>query len=497
MKLTTIYKALSAVFSFFLLQSCGPSQGDIQATVDTKIAQAIAAIATSTPQPTSTAIVIPTTLPTSTPMPTPTPQPTATPIDFPTPLPTSTPQPTATPVVLPTPLPTATPILLPTPLPTPTPIILPTAIPTATPQPTSTPFVLPTATPQMNASTAIQRVSPATVVILTSQGQGSGFIYRSDGYILTNQHVVGSFTSVTVRVPAGSGFQELIGSVIGSDAVRDIAVVRVQQNNLAFANLGTSFNIQTGEEVIALGYPLGQTFIVTATRGIVSSHFNEIQLGEIVQTDAAINPGNSGGPLINLRGEVIGMNQSVLLNNRTGQIAQGIGYALGISGVRTQLGTLESGSVVTAATSIYTNSARNYFFSYPSNWILNSTNIDAIRVSNSGAAFDSGTFLNTSNSYSDLNNLRQFIITSESNSLSGFNITNSQFVTLSFKNGTVVEGVLLDYSGSQQSTTFTLRSYAYRVGSTIYWIRYSAGSSIWNTYLPTFDSIFSSWEFIN
>ena len=482
--------------------ACGPSEESIQATVDAKVAAALAtvlALPTVTPQP------VPTPQPAPTPQPTATLVPTPTPVDIPTPLPTPTPQPTATRIIFPTPLPTPTPIIFPTPLPTPTPVSFPTPAPTPTPQPTPTAFVLPTAqstptpTPQLSVITAVQLTSPAVVVILASQGQGSGVVYRSEGYILTNQHVVGSASTVTVRIPAqaGQGVREFVGTVVGSNAVRDLAVVRIQQGNLSFANLGNSNALQVGEELVALGYPLGQVTSVTVTRGILSRRVSDPQLGELLQTDAAINPGNSGGPLINLRGQVVGINQSVRLNPSTGEIAQGIGFALAMSGVQPQLGALESGLVVAPPNVTFTSSARNYYFSYPSTWQINSSNPDSIRVSSGGAAFDTFTFLNTSSSYSDLNLLRQWMIDNETSSFTGFTLTNSQSIVLVFKNGSSINAVLLNYIGSQQGNNFTLRSFALRVGTTIYWIQYSASSSVWNSVLPTFDAIFTSWEFIN
>lgn len=336
------------------------------------------------------------------------------------------------------------------------------------------------------------------MVILTSQGQGSGVIYRSDGYILTNQHVVGSATTVTVRIPSGSGQRSVTGAVLGSNAIRDLAVVKVNETNLAFANFGDSNSLQIGTEVIALGYPLGQTSSVTVTRGILSRRVVDAELGELLQTDAAINPGNSGGPLVTLSGQVIGINQSGLINTSRGEIAQGIGFALAISGAQAVVSSLESGTVVASSNLTYTNTARNYYFSYPSSWQINSSNINSIRVSNTaGAALDSITYVNTAASYADLNTLRQFIIDTESPSLTGFLVTSSQTVTLTFKNGTTVNGVLLNYTGAQQGTSFTLRTYAYRVGTTIYWIRYSASTSAFSSYLPTFDEIFTSWEFIS
>jgi S1-C subfamily serine protease len=188
-------------------------------------------------------------------------------------------------------------------------------------------------------------------MVILPQSQGSGVIYKSDGsnsYILTNQHVVGIAITVTIRIPgfAGQSFRDFTGAVLGSDSVRDIAVVRVQAPGLRFANLGSSDSMLLGEEVVALGFPSGQSSSLTVIRGVLSSRFVSEQFGELLQTDATINAGYSGGPLINLRGEVVGINQYFQVNPRNGGGVQGTGFALSISGVKAQLPGLESGLVV-------------------------------------------------------------------------------------------------------------------------------------------------------
>ncbi len=445
-----------SVITFGLASACGPSEENIQATVDAKLAQAIAAIPTVTPQPT------------------------ATPITLPSPVPTTTPQPTATVSAFPTPLPTSTPILLP---------------PTSTPQPTSTPFTLPT--PQLTVSSAVQVVSPATVVIIASQSQGSGVVYRPDGYILTNQHVVGDDKTVTVRIPSSSGQVTVTGTVIGSNEIKDVAVIRVQRIGMAFAMLGNSSVVQIGEEVVALGYPLGQTGSVTVTRGVLSRRTVHPSIGELLQTDAAINPGNSGGPLVNLKGEVLGLNQSVRINPSTGEIAQGIGFTIAINDIKLQLPGLEAGTFVEASNTKYTNVARNYFFEYPSHWQINSLNVDNTRVFGGNSSFNTLTSLNTSGALSDPNAIRDFILTEERKSITSVVVANSQTVNLRFQNGVSVNSMVLNYSGTQSGRDFTIRSIGFRVGTTVYWLRFSADSSDFDDVLPIFGEIYTSWEFIS
>ena len=143
------------------------------------------------------------------------------------------------------------------------------------------------------------------------QGQGSGFITRSDGVILTNAHVVEGASEVGVTLPDGRSFS---GKVLGADPISDVAVVKVAAAGLPVAPLGDSAKVRPGEWAIAIGNPLGLDNTVTA--GIISAVQRTNAVGEgqrvpYLQTDAAVNPGNSGGPLINERGQVIGINTAI------------------------------------------------------------------------------------------------------------------------------------------------------------------------------------------
>ncbi len=147
--------------------------------------------------------------------------------------------------------------------------------------------------------------------IQQQQGQGSGFITRSDGVVLTNAHVVEGANEVSVTLSNGRSFT---GKVLGSDPLTDIAVVKVVAEGLPVAPLGNSARVRPGEWAIAIGNPLGLDNTVTA--GIISAIQRTNAIGEgqrvpYIQTDAAVNPGNSGGPLINDRGQVIGVNTAI------------------------------------------------------------------------------------------------------------------------------------------------------------------------------------------
>ncbi len=156
------------------------------------------------------------------------------------------------------------------------------------------------------------------------QGQGSGFIVDSEGIILTNAHVVIGADKVTVKLRDGRIFK---GEVRGVDEPSDLAVVKIEGENLPVAPLGDSSELQVGDWAIAVGNPLGLDN--TVTLGIISTlNRSSAQVGipdkrlDFIQTDTAINPGNSGGPLLNDRGEVIGINTAI----RAG--AEGIGFAI-------------------------------------------------------------------------------------------------------------------------------------------------------------------------
>lgn len=159
------------------------------------------------------------------------------------------------------------------------------------------------------------------------RGTGSGFILSKDGKILTNAHVVAGSQEVTVTLKDGRTFT---GTVLGTDPVTDVAVIDIEADNLPTAKAGNSDNLNVGEWAIAIGNPLGLDN--TVTTGIISAtgrSSSQIGVGDqrvdFIQTDAAINPGNSGGPLLNARGEVIGINTAIFRN------AQGIGFSIPIN----------------------------------------------------------------------------------------------------------------------------------------------------------------------
>lgn len=159
-----------------------------------------------------------------------------------------------------------------------------------------------------------------------AQGLGSGVIVRSDGVILTNNHVIDGADDIIVTLIDG---REFPGKVTGTDPRSDIAVIQIDAKDLPSISLGNSDNLKVGEWVLAIGSPLSPEYNHTVTAGIVSAKGRQVSgltgVQDFIQTDAAINPGNSGGALVNLRGELIGINTAIA--SRTGQNS-GIGFAI-------------------------------------------------------------------------------------------------------------------------------------------------------------------------
>ncbi len=173
-------------------------------------------------------------------------------------------------------------------------------------------------------------------------GQGSGFIFSEDGYILTNNHVVGDADKVTVKLLDG---REFTAKTIGADPHSDVAVIKIDDKNLPVLALGDSDAIEVGEWVVAIGNPFGLSH--TLTVGVVSakgrSSVGIADYENFIQTDAAINPGNSGGPLVDLDGKVIGMNTAIF--SRSGGY-MGIGFAIPINMAKAIMDQLiQTGSV--------------------------------------------------------------------------------------------------------------------------------------------------------
>ena len=199
---------------------------------------------------------------------------------------------------------------------------------------------------QTTITQAVKKVGPTVVTVVGSiPGQttffgttgdqtvsGSGIFISGQGYVLTNNHVVEGTQGVNIILSDGT--QEK-ATIVGTDPYSDIAVLKADGKVPAVATLGNSDVLQPGESVIAIGSPLGD-FKNTVTVGVVSATGRSLDTGKgyqiegLIQTDAAINQGNSGGPLVDLAGEVIGINTLIVRNTGTGSVAEGLGFSIPI-----------------------------------------------------------------------------------------------------------------------------------------------------------------------
>ncbi len=176
------------------------------------------------------------------------------------------------------------------------------------------------------------------------QGVGSGVIFRADGYIVTNNHVIAGAKEIIVSLADG---RSVSGELIGTDEITDLAVVKSDADNLTGAGFGASDDIMVGEPAIAIGNPLGLEFQGSVTAGVISALNRTLNLNDrqfkLIQTDAAINPGNSGGALVNADGLVIGINSAKLAANGV----EGMGFAIPINTARDIVAELmEKGRVI-------------------------------------------------------------------------------------------------------------------------------------------------------
>ena len=195
---------------------------------------------------------------------------------------------------------------------------------------------------------------------LAVAGEGSGVIYKKDGdtaYIVTNNHVISGAEKIDILLASG---EKLSGELVGADTFSDIAVIKIAADKVTtIAEFANSDTIKVGETAIAIGSPLGSVFANTVTRGIISSLSRTVTLQtedgqtistNAIQTDAAINPGNSGGPLINIQGQVIGINSSKITSSSvssSGVAVEGMGFAIPSNDAVQIINQLETNGKVT------------------------------------------------------------------------------------------------------------------------------------------------------
>ncbi len=178
---------------------------------------------------------------------------------------------------------------------------------------------------------------------LQEQGSGSGIIISTDGYIVTNHHVIDGASEISVILNTGD---ECVAKLVGADSKSDLAVLKIEKSGLPAATLGNSDELQVGELAVAIGNPLGQELAGSVTAGVISALNRKMTVDNkdynLVQTDAAINPGNSGGALVNKYGEVIGINTIKLSSTEV----EGIGFAIAITEAKPIIDDLMSNGYV-------------------------------------------------------------------------------------------------------------------------------------------------------
>lgn len=198
---------------------------------------------------------------------------------------------------------------------------------------------------ELSAETIYQMVSPSVVgvvvydshadIISDPASEGSGIVISEKGYIVTNSHVVGNSKQNNIKIVLNTG-EEFSGKVVGYDSKTDLAVIKTDKTGLKAASFGNSDDVKVGASALALGNPLGLDFASSLTRGIVSAINRTVSGGskslvKYIQTDAAINPGNSGGPLINMHGQIIGINSTKIAVEH----CEGMGFAIPSNTVKT------------------------------------------------------------------------------------------------------------------------------------------------------------------
>ncbi|HAC56113.1 TPA: 2-alkenal reductase [Candidatus Saccharibacteria bacterium] len=252
-----------------------------------------------------------------------------------------------------------------------------------------------------------ENVSPSVVSILTEsqaslglrsytqQGAGTGIVISSDGYILTNKHVVDGASDLQIVLSDGTAYDDI--EFVGSDPSNDIAFLKINGvEDLKPATIGDSSKVEVGEKVIAIGNALGQ-YQTTVTSGIVSGLGRPLvagtgeegeteQLSNLLQTDAAINPGNSGGPLVNLNGEVIGINTAI------DEDAEGIGFAIPVNDTKgliesvTKNGKVEKAYLGVTYNMVTADIAKRYNLNVESGAYLSNDDGDAVRPNSPAAS---------------------------------------------------------------------------------------------------------------
>lgn len=262
----------------------------------------------------------------------------------------------------------------------------------------------------MSAEEVYDKVSPTVVgvvvydseanIISDPKGQGSGIIISSDGYIVTNSHVIGDSKQSNVKIVL-SGGEEFPGKIVGYDTKTDLAVIKAEKKDLPVATFGNSDNVRIGQWALALGNPIGLTN--SLTRGTISAINRSLSSSKqhfvkYIQTDAAINPGNSGGPLLNMYGQVIGITSTKIVGN----VVEGVGFAIPSNTVKSVVDDIiskgyVSGRVKLGLTGKMVSHYQSQIYNVPIGMIISEINKDSDLTANGVQVGDIITKINDSN----------------------------------------------------------------------------------------------------
>ena len=363
-------------------------------------------------------------------------------------------------------------------------------IPTPTPTPTYTPNTLTNPTiPEI-----FNNLNKSIVRINTRTGTGTGFIISSNGFIVTNAHVVSDKSTASVTLQDSTTY---LAHVLAKDLTNDLALLKINKPNLIPVKFGSSNKLQIGEQVLAIGYALNLRGSPSITRGLVSGiRKNSIGSLDAIQTDAAINPGNSGGPLINLQGEVIGINTSKTKN------AVGINYAISIDSALPKIEEFMKGHPLMSIKDPISGKIRakfiNQSFPYsimiPENWTLHKISDKYTVIVNN--KYSGEISIKTESVPSDLTKYQYAIINTELNP----NNQNIFYEFLSSFNYTVSDGLETwaitkrkNYQNPAES--FILTDYFFIHNNYGYKIHTESENSEWDLISTEIDSILKKLKF--
>ncbi len=262
----------------------------------------------------------------------------------------------------------------------------------------------------MSAEEVYDVVSPTVVgvvvydseanIISDPKGQGSGIIISSDGYVVTNSHVIGDSKQNNVKIVL-SGGEEFPGKIVGYDTKTDLAVIKAEKTDLPVATFGNSDNVRIGQWALALGNPIGLTN--SLTRGTISAINRSLSSSKqhfvkYIQTDAAINPGNSGGPLLNMYGQVIGITSTKIVGN----VVEGVGFAIPSNTVKSVVDDIiskgyVSGRVKLGLTGKMVSHYQSQIYNVPIGMIISEINKESDLAANGIQVGDIITKINDSN----------------------------------------------------------------------------------------------------